>query len=522
MKVPCEKCGSSDGCEVYEDHTYCFVCTNREWTDGEDETQTDRTEPVGSPTRDIPTGIPQPLKARSIHQETCEKWGYLCSGDAQIAVYRDPKTRQPIGAKVRKAGKKFHTVGELSCLYGEWLWPSGQRMLTIVEGEIDALSVSQAQGNKFPVVSIPTGANSAVGALERSYEWVSSFERINVWFDNDEPGQKAARQVCEMLPPGKAHLVKATDLKDANEYLKAGRTKDIVDAIWRAEPFRPDGIVSGSDISLASIREGSVRGYSIPYPGLDAKLHGVRKRELTLLTAGSGIGKSTLAREMAYHLHQKHGMTIGNVFLEESSTKTAQGFIAIHNSVPLGNLREKPDIIDQGAWERSLREVVQERMYFYEHFGSLDSSNLLSKLRYLAVGCHCDFIVLDHISIVISGQEGSGEGERKDIDRLMTDLRSLVENTGVGIIAIVHLSKPQGTAHEEGGRVTLSHLRGSGSLKQLSDNVIAMERDQQGDNSDEALIRLLKCREFGELGECDTVSYSRETGRLLPTEASPF
>jgi twinkle protein len=140
---------------------------------------------------------------------------------------------------------------------------------------------------------------------------------------------------------------------------------------------------------------------------------------------------------------------------------------------------------------------------------------LLSKLRYLAVGCKCDFIILDHISIVVSGQESSSEGERKDIDILMTNLRSLVENTGVGVIAIVHLSKPPGVSHEEGGRVTLSHLRGSGSLKQLPDNVVAMERDQQSDTkSDESTIRVLKNREFGELGLADTVVYDRETGRL--------
>jgi twinkle protein len=140
-------------------------------------------------------------------------------------------------------------------------------------------------------------------------------------------------------------------------------------------------------------------------------------------------------------------------------------------------------------------------MFFYDHFGSLDSENLLSKLRYLAVGCKCDFIILDHISIVVSGQESSSEGERKDIDILMTNLRSLVENTGVGVIAIVHLSKPPGVSHEEGGTRHAVPPPWLGLLKQLPDNVVAMERDQQSDTkSDESTIRVLKNREFGELG----------------------
>jgi twinkle protein len=395
-------------------------------------------------------------------------------------------------------------------------------MLTITEGEIDALSVSQAQGNKWPVVSVPNGAQGAIKAIEKAFEWVCSFDRVNIWFDNDEPGLKAAREVADILPPGKAFVVKS-DLKDANEYLKAKRVDELVNLIWRAEPHRPDGIISGSEITLDSLRAAVAPGYSLPYPTLSNAIHGLRKRELTLLTAGSGVGKSTLAREIAYHLHQEHGLTIGNVYLEESKEKTAQGYIAIHNDIPLGILREKPDALSDEDWLRSLSEVVHTRMYFYDHFGSLDSANLMSKLRYLAVGCKCDFIVLDHISIVVSGQESSSEGERKDIDILMTNLRSLVENTGVGIIAIVHLSKPQGVSHEEGGRVTLTHLRGSGSLKQLSDNVIAMECDQQGDRSFESLIRVLKCREFGEgRGEADTLKYDAKIGRLLVSLGTPL
>jgi twinkle protein len=387
-------------------------------------------------------------------------------------------------------------------------------MLCITEGEIDALSVSQAQDNKWPVVSVSNGAEAQLEDVEKAFEWVSSFDRVNIWFDNDEPGIKASKAVADILPPGKAHIVRA-DLKDANEYIQARRAGEIISLMWRAEPYRPDGIVSGSEITLETLQQALTVGYSLPYPLLSEMLHGLRKRELTILTAGSGIGKSTLAREIGYHLHQKHGLTIGNVYLEESKEKTAQGYVAIHNNVPLGSLRENPMTLDMETWERSLADVIHKRMYFYDHFGSLDSENLLAKLRYLAVGCKCDFIILDHISIVVSGTESSGEGERRDIDMLMTALRSMVENTGVGVIAIVHLSKPMGMAHEEGGRVTLSHLRGSGSLKQLSDNVVAMERDQQDEeHSDECLVRLLKNREFGEVGPCDTLKYARPTGRL--------
>lgn len=484
----------------------------------------DVSDTPGSP---IPDGTAGALNARGLHQETCEKWGYLQGTNhgtpCQIAQYRDPATGRVVAAKVRYPDKTFEFAGAArqAHLYGIWLWAGGGKMLTVTEGEIDALSVSQAQGHKYPVVSVPTGAKGALKAIEKDFEWVCSFDRVNIWFDNDEIGRAAAKEVADALPPGKAHLVKA-ELKDANEYIKAKRSGEIINLIWRAEPYRPDGIISGSEITRETLQEAPAVGYGLPYPKLSQKLHGLRKRELTLLTAGTGMGKSTLAREIAYHLHQEHGLTIGNVYLEESTAKTAQGYVAIHNNVALGDLRENPNLLSKETWDTSLAEVIHSRQYFYDHFGSLDSDNLLAKLRYLAVGCGCDFIILDHISIVISGQSSSSEGERKDIDILMTALRSLVENTGVGIIAIIHLKQPMGTAHEEGGRVTMSHFRGSGSLKQLCDNAVAVEGDQQGDDRFQSLLRVLKNREFGDLGEADTVLYDPDTGRLLPHMGQEF
>lgn len=519
--IPCDRCGSSDANALFSDgHEYCYSCG----TVGGERNGTpmaerqDSSDDVGS---DIPAGIAGAINSRGLHQDTCEKWGYLQGTHhgkpCQIAQYRDDSTGAVIAAKVRFPGKDFTFAGAArkTSLYGKWLWSSGGRMLTITEGEVDALSVSQAQGNKFPVVSLQFGAPSALKAIEKDYEWVTSFERVNLWFDNDRPGKEAAHIVADALPPGLVHIVKA-ELKDANEYLKAGRVKEMIDLIWRAEPYRPDGIISGQEITRERLQAAQAIGYAVPYQQLSGKLHGLRKGELTMLTSGSGMGKSTLARELAYYLHQEHELTIGNVYLEEGTEKTAQGYVAIHNNVSLGCLRENPKMLTDEVWDSSLAEVVHQRMFFYDHFGSLESENLLAKLRYLAVGCKCDFIVLDHISLVVSGQTSSSEGERKDIDILMTALRSLIENTGVGVIAIVHLKQPMGMAHEEGARVTLAHLRGSGSLKQLSDNVIAVEGDQQGDNRYRSLLRILKNREFGDLGEADTVEYRPDTGRLLP------
>lgn len=467
------------------------------------------------------TGEYTSLTSRKIRQDTCEHWGYR-NGEyngkpAQFAYYYDDK-RTPVACKVRFPNKDFIFIGEPSKagLYGQHLWRDGGKSIIITEGEIDALSVSQVNNHKYPVVSLPTGAAGALGACKKQLEWLDRFESVVLMFDTDEPGIKAAHEVAQLFP-GKAKIAHLP-LKDANECLKEGKGGAIIDAFWGAKLVRPDGIVSGAEITRESLKAAAAPGYTLRLPKLNDMIGGIREREITLLTAGSGIGKSTLAREIAYGLHQDHNLVIGNIYLEEGIEKTAQGYVAIHNNVPLGALRKDPSLLTDTQWDQSLTEVIHQRMHFHKHFGSLDSDNLIAKIKFLRVALGCHFVVLDHISIVISGQESSTEGERKDIDRLMTKLRSLVEETGVGIIAIVHLNTPEGKPHEEGGRVTLKNLRGSGSLKQLSDNVIALERDQQGTEAHISKARVLKCREFGETGITDTLGYNKDTGRLLPVE----
>lgn len=530
--IPCTnpECLSSDANSLYADgSTYCFSCEAvGKATDEEAEnpqptfgSHTAKGRMDGEEKARLLQGKLEAIPNRGLSADTCKLYGYEIGTDeggkpCHIANYRDFTGRR-VAQKIRYAGKDFHVRGDLkkAGLFGAHLWKATEKnRLAITEGELDAMSLSQALGNKWPVVSVPNGAQGALKAIMDNLDYVRSFQEVVLFFDMDEPGRAAAEAVARKLPPGKVRIA-FLSVKDANEALVKGKVQELIHAYWNAPPWRPEGIVEGKVFTRESLKTTTALGYPIRIPILQDMLQGIRKREITLLTAGTGIGKSTLARELAYELHQRHGLKVANIYLEESKEKTAQGYIAIHNNVPLGRLRADPTILSDEQWDKTLADVIHERMWFYDHFGSLDSDHLLSKLEYLAVGCEVDFIILDHISIVISGNESSSEGERKDIDRFMTNLRSIVERTGVGVIAICHLKQPEGKPHEEGGRVTLSQLRGSGSLKQIPDTIIALERDQQDrHNKNLCLVRLLKNREHGELGEADTLEYATETGRL--------
>ena len=107
------------------------------------------------------------------------------------------------------------------------------------------------------------------------------------------------------------------------------------------------------------------------------------------------------------------------------------------------------------------------------------------------------------------------------IDTTMTKLRSLVERTGIALFLVSHLRRASNDkhSHEEGGRVSLASLRGSHSIAQISDTVIALERDQQTDsNGSSTIVRVLKNRYSGETGIACNISYNLSTCRFTEHE----
>ena len=205
------------------------------------------------------------------------------------------------------------------------------------------------------------------------------------------------------------------------------------------------------------------------------------------------------------------GETLGYIALEESNKRTSLGFMSIYLNKPLhlGTVEvEKEDFKE--AFDATLNTG---QVYMYDHWGSLEGDNLMNKIRYMVTGCNCNYIILDHISIVISGMELGDE--RRSIDNLMTKLRGLVEEVNCGLILVSHLKRPQGNkGHEEGAQTSMAQLRGSASIGQLSDIVIGCERNQQGDTPDRTIVRILKNRWTGETGIACALDYNKDTGRL--------
>lgn len=522
--IPCPECGSHDAATLYDDgHIYCFSCQKSFNAKGKEITMTTKHKKLKIiPISDMEISD---LKKRGITAETCKKFGYFCSiedGKAiQVANYYDDDGKL-LFQKTRDSQKHFTLRGKgVHRFFGQNLFNSG-RKLVITEGEIDCLTVSQMNGNKYPVVSLPYGCTSAKKTFTENLEWLEGFDEVITMFDMDEYGQKATKTICGLLKPHKLKIAKL-HMKDPNECLLAGRGDEIIKAIFNAVEYRPDGIINAKDVEQ-SFFEDDTEANSFAYPwcdGLNAKSHGIRKGEMILLTAGTGIGKSTAAREIAYKLKTVDGLKIGMVMLEENYKKTIRELLSIHVNKPLSMIWSQ---VDKEALKEPYDDLFGDGNFvLYDHFGSLESNNLLEKIRYLIVGEGCDFVIFDHISIAVSGMDEQGLDERKTIDKLMTQLRSLVEETGAGMIVISHLKKTSGDnkSFEEGGIISLDDLRGSGSLKQIPDEIIALERNQQSDDEEEKnkiKVRLLKNRFAGETGLCGYLYWNKEKHRLLGNE----
>ena len=519
--LPCPDCGSSDGMTDYGDHTYCFVC--EKWTKtGESERRIALHKDL------IPMGDMEyrALRARGIHEDTCRKYRYTCSKDTngspiQVAEYVGDDGRV-LFQKTRDKDKNFCVLGaKAQRFFGQNLYPSGKKLI-VTEGEIDCLTVSQVQDNKYPVVSIPFGCQSAHKVFKENLDWLLGFEEVIVMFDSDEAGQKAIEKLSGLLPLGRMKVARLP-LKDPNECLLSGHPDYIIRAIWNADDYRPDGIMNAKDMQDILLKEGDdLKGYEFPWADdLTRRTQGIRKGEMLLLTAGSGIGKSTIARELAYTLHMRDHLRVGLIMLEESPKKTLRDLMSIHLSRPLHLM-----------WNDKTKAEVKEHygevfgdggFLLYDHFGSIESNRLLDKIRYMIVAGGCDFVVLDHITIAVTTMEDSKGDERSTIDRLMTALRSLVEETGAGLIIISHLRKTDSKScpFEQGGSISMDDLRGSGSLKQLPDTIIAAERNQQAEDEggrNKLRLRLLKCRFTGETGLADAIRFDKKTNRLHPVD----
>jgi len=514
--LACPSCQSSDAFAI-DDSGWgtCFSCSTR--------------IPPDSPNRETWETVKQadlkPMNAsealftadladRKLTKDTCTRYG---------VGWNDGDLYFPIGsaAKIRINGEKqFKIIGDFQAdkrLFGQERFPAGQKYLIVTEGEFDAMAAYQMMQGKTPCVSVRNGAQSAVKDCKENYDYLDSFESIVFAFDGDAAGLEAQAKCCELFSHKAKYMIHPEGIKDPNDYLLKNKTADFVQGFWRAEKWTPDGIVCGSALYDEVMKPLEKADCFYPFDGLNDLTYGIRKHELVTVTAGSGLGKSQFLREVIWSILQSTDSNVGCMFLEESIRKTGLSLMSLAANKPL----HLPDaVVTQKEKDDAFAQTLgTDRLYFLNHFGSGDVDSIVNHVRYLAKAMGCEYVFLDHISIVVSAQNNGDE--RKAIDEIMTKLRMLVQETGISLICVSHLKRPETKGHEEGAATSLAQLRGSGSIAQLSDMVIGLERNGQADDVRErntTYVRVLKNRFAGITGKACALLYSLHTGRMTEVE----
>jgi len=535
--LPCPACGSSDALSVNENGSAkCFSCDEffPKGVDKQDNIVSNKTN-MTETVRELNAhgGVFAKLADRNISRETAEKYGvktvYDSAGQTAQHIYPLYINNELTSNKIRYVrDKKFsYDVSPQGVgLFGQQLFKEGGKYLTITEGECDAMAAYELLGSKWAVTSIIRGASGAVKDIKENLEYIESFDNIVICFDKDRQGIESAKKVASILKPGKAKIVTLPNgYKDANDMLLKGKYKEFVSAWWDAKLYTPSGIIRVSEKKDSFLDREKKESVPYPWAGLNEKLYGMRQGELVTLTGGTGLGKSSITRELEHWLVKQTDDNVGIIALEEDWRRTVDGILSIEANARLYVDQEREKFDDSTLVDMFDKIFKDDKVFIHAHFGTNQIDDIFAKLRYLIVGCDCKWVVVDHLHMLVSALE---EGdERRAIDNIMTRLRSLVEETGAGIILVSHLRRVDGNrGHENGIEVSLSHLRGSNSIGQLSDCVIALERNQQSDDPEEARttrLRILKSRYTGDVGMATALIYDKETGRLsehLDTEFS--
>lgn len=518
---PCPVCGSSDALQINDNgSTYCHSCN----------TYTP-VKAIKNLPKNYIKGKFSNISSRCLNKDTCKKYSYTVTEyngkKAHVATYRNLKGEIK-WQKIRYVDSKEFFINKLSgksaepLLYGMHLFAGNKKKLTITEGEIDCLSVSQIFDNKYAIVSLPLGAGSAEKAIRHNIEFINQFEEIILMFDNDEAGKEALERAAELLPVGKVKIA-LLPLKDANAMLQADRSKEVVDAFYNAKDYRPDGIVYGDEL-WEEVKKPVEYGYPYPFQTLTEHTYGLRIPEYILIGAGTGIGKTTFITELEKYFAINCNLKVGILHLEQTIKETCLYIMSNYAELPL--FRPDIKISEEDKKEYFEGAINNGNIFFYKAFGTKDFEIIKNIIRYLVIKQGCQIIFLDHISAL-----GSGIKAGNDINQMMknfsSELASLTKELNFTLIAVSHLRKSTGQkSWENGGMPTLDDFEGSSDIVKWANFVYTLSRNKnaQGEAKNILKIHCLKDRYTGKAdGLIIPIKYNTETCALTElTNAEEF
>ena len=460
------------------------------------------------------------------------------TGEMIRQYYPNTKEGAFVSYKVRVLPKDFYSLGELGNdldLFGQFRWKSGGgKYIAVLAGEIDALSAYEMLNKRdsgygsIPCVSAVNGESGSHKQIQKHFEWFSSFEKIVLIYDNDLAGQQAVEKVAKVLPKGKVFVVRL-NLKDTNEYLKAGKEKEWVNLFYRAEKYTPAGVVSSKNIYTQILERVNVDKISLP-PFMrkleDMMVGGIPLKSIVFLTAASGLGKTSFVNELVLHWIFNTSYKVGVCSLEADVAEYSENLLSRYIGRKLALIRDKDEKYnfltreDIKAKAIELQEDADGNPRFFLNDDRGDFDSIQAKIEQMVVECGCQIIVVDPVSDAFSGMDNS------QVELFMSWAKQMTKSHNVSFIFIAHSKKIGGNGGKEasgstGAMLTEESITGSSSQYKSSSINIILTRNKMAECPDErntSKVFLAKCRHSGYTGPAGEIYYEPETHTLWDKE----
>lgn len=552
---PCPSCKRPKTFTLFADgHGICSKCKHyQRATEPEGIPQADITPPTSRDHRLVqPDGASwQRLDVARLESRTLRRFGYF-TGRHQGQRLQVSPVHDHEGTIV--AQQIQHRDGSTELLRGgggwvalEKCWLFGRatfgdrhdKRVIVCQTPKDAMAVAQSNSFKNTVTSILHPLAQAERDLKGNYRWLDRFDEIVLWFEASPEGLRKAQECAQIFPAGKVKLAKMDAYTGPAEALRDNRPGDIETALWSAATYRPKGIVNAKE-GAAEFAEaaGLLPMWPYPFANLQARTLGMRPGEVSYHVGGTGASKTTILYQYAAHLATlpqdppAHDSKSG---LPPQMGRPKVGWLGFEDTIR----SVKIGLLSAFAKKRlALYPLPKEEIIKLHEklFGSgaielYDPENaewgfaaIMGYLRYMIRALDCHVVVVDPLTFIIAGMD-MVENERRAIDKASQELAALAKQTGAHIHVSYHLNRPDGTPHEEGARITLNHIKGSGGLAHFASNVFGYERDQQGERSDLMRVPALKVRLTGFTGanhmdyrDHQILQYAPEAGTYEETD----
>jgi replicative DNA helicase len=255
-----------------------------------------------------------------------------------------------------------------------------------------------------------------------------------------------------------------------------------------------------------------ITGLPSGFIDLDLQLTGFHKGELIVLAARPGLGKTSLALNVAMHVALKEEKAVGIFSLEMPADQLLMRLLASAARVDMKKLRGgRLTAQDQEKFQQVAGALFNAPMYI-DDTGTLSSFELRAKARRLKQkDPRLALVIVDYLQLM--HQKGRVENRQLEVSEISRSLKALAKELDIPVIALSQLNRK--IEERRGGKPMLSDLRESGAIEQDADVVMFIHREDDGetrpvDTAMEVELIVAKQRN-GPIGSIDLVFLSEYT-----------